>query len=335
MDHAFTQLEGTAWGLWRGQWERNIGGRNVSDETKTAYLRSLDRLIEWARDNDHHDPEELKDEDLDTYFDFLAHHYVARFGGKEGRVRTGSRERLSPTTRAIDYRHLKVFFNFMSERADIKNQFAKVKAPIVPKQDPEIPEDDAIRAMLATCKSKSFADLRDKAIIRMLSDTGHRRTELGTIWLGPRDDGVADVDLRQQKVRVHGKGRKSRWTTYGAKTADALDTYLIARRKHPDANLPELWLATHPYHRGALKPDGIKQMLKRRAGMAGIPGRVFLHLIRHWAVHKRKKSGQMSDEDLQHYFGWESPAMLNVYGRTLAKERAIESSRKTSPADSL
>jgi site-specific recombinase XerC len=41
---------------------------------------------------------------------------------------------------------------------------------------------------------------------------------------------------------VLGKGGRVRFTSFGAKTATALDRYLRVRGKHPAANDPWLWL---------------------------------------------------------------------------------------------
>jgi site-specific recombinase XerD len=116
-----------------------------------------------------------------------------------------------------------------------------------------------------TEKRKGFDDLRDAAILRIFYSTGIRLAELANLRLTPDEPETNDPDLDQQVLRVLGKGGRMRLVDMGAKTTHALDRYLMARRHHPDAHLPWLWLS----RKGRFTESGIGQMVSRRGEAAG------------------------------------------------------------------
>jgi site-specific recombinase XerD len=121
----------------------------------------------------------------------------------------------SPATASNRYRALQQFFAWLdAEEVIAVIPMAKMKLPAVPEQPVPILGDDEVRALLATCSGKTLEDRRDKAIIRLLYDTGMRRAEL----LGMT---VRDLDLDGQIAVVTGKGRRHRACPFGAKTARA------------------------------------------------------------------------------------------------------------------
>ena len=101
-----------------------------------------------------------------------------------------------------------------------------------PKLDAKVPpalEDAELRALLATCGTKEFRDVRDAAIIRLMAESMVRAAELLAM--------TADhVDIRAGTALVRrGKGGKWRLVSFGPQTGQALDQYAPARRKHPMA----------------------------------------------------------------------------------------------------
>ena len=91
--------------------------------------------------------------------------------------------------------------------------------------------DDELRALIAACQGKEFADRRDEAMIRLFVDTGMRVAEMCGITL-------ADLDMRTDQVSVLGKGDRVRILPFGAKTGTSLERYLRLRAKHKLAKLP-------------------------------------------------------------------------------------------------
>ena len=75
---------------------------------------------------------------------------------------------------------------------------------------------------------RSFDDLRDTALLRVLIDTGARASEIMGLKLDAEDP---DIDLDEGIIPVMGKGRRPRFVGLGAKSVKALDRYVKARAR--------------------------------------------------------------------------------------------------------
>lgn len=153
--------------------------------------------------------------------------------------------------------------------------------------------DETVKAILHACEGKALADRRDAAMIRLLLDSGARRSEIAALM-------VDAVDPREKIATVVGKGRRPRIITFGSRTALAIDRYLRERRLHRDAERPELWLG----HRGPVTSDGIAPILEHRCAKAGL-SRIGAHAFRHLFAHAMLSSG-MQETDLMRLAGWRS-----------------------------
>jgi site-specific recombinase XerD len=235
-----------------------------------------------------------------------------------------------PTTAHQRWRGLQRFFNRYAEvDDDFLSPMRKLKPPRLPRLMPRVLTMDELRRVLATCPGPGFEDRRDRALMRMLFDTGARRHEIAALRHSPTDPADRDLDLRRGLVHVVGKGAKDNYIALGDRTLVAVEDYLRVRRKQSHANEPWLWLGK----RGRLTDSGISQMLRDRGLRAGIPG-LHAHDFRHAATHHELASG-MNEADVMTKRGWDSPAMLRRYASTTATERSIEASRRLGLGDKL
>jgi integrase/recombinase XerC len=185
-----------------------------------------------------------------------------------------------------------------------------------------------LRRLLKTAEGTDFASRRDAAMLLLFLDGGLRLAELAGLQL-------ADVDLPDRLVYVAGKGsRRSgprlRAVPLGARATRALDRYVRARRRHPLAQRPELWLGAQGR---ALSAEGIRKVVGRRGAQAGLKD-LHPHALRHsWAAAFRQAGG--SEGDLLVLGGWRSRAQLDRYGKATAAERAAEAARRYSLGDRL
>lgn len=142
-----------------------------------------------------------------------------------------------------------------------KNPMPKVKAPRVPLEPLEPASLGDVKAMLSTCKSRTLPDLRDKAILLLLLDTGCRASEVTALSVG-------DVDMHTGVVMVcRGNGAKFR-TVFGGKARRALSAYL--RSRGSIAEKEPLFAGNTG---GRLRYEALRDIVYRRARRAGVPPR--------------------------------------------------------------
>ena len=131
-----------------------------------------------------------------------------------------------------------------------------------PQVSPTLPvaEVDDIAALIADCASDSFEDVRDRALIHVLADTGVRRGELVGMRWSDLDLAEATITLRSETT----KGSKSRVVAIGSDTIRALRLYL--RRLDLLSHDDPMWIG----RRGPLASNGVGQMITKRARRAGV-----------------------------------------------------------------
>jgi site-specific recombinase XerD len=214
-------------------------------------------------------------------------------------------------------RSLQAFWKWFSAEEDAPNLFDVVKPPAAPKlgsQAPTVLAEEQLTALIRDAeKGRDFESRRDAAMLRVFASTGCRLEEITMLDL-------PDLSLPQREATVTGKGSKVRTVKFDAKTAVALDRYLRMRAARDlAAKLGVMWLWLPVRGSKRMTPNGVRQALRRRASRLGI--KLHPHLFRHTFAHRYLDNGG-AEGDLIELMGWESPQMLQLYGRSSRSARA-------------
>ena len=169
----------------------------------------------------------------------------------------------NPGGRHAHYRAIRAFLYWYEDEVepiDWKNPIKKVKAPIKPEDALEPVSIETINKLIDTCNGGSFTDLRDKAILLSLLDTGARAGEFLEINLDDLNQIMGDILIRA------GKGGKPRTVFIGKHTRNSVRKYLKIRTD----NSPALW-TTNPNH-GSLRLTywGLRSMVNRRSNQVSV-----------------------------------------------------------------
>lgn len=196
------------------------------------------------------------------------------------------------------------------------DQLLGMKSPKIDVKVSDPLTDDELRLLIKACQGKTMRDRRDKAIVRLMAETGMRAGECAGLAL-------ADVDLgRNLAVVRRGKGGKGRFVPFGPQTAAAIDRYQRLRRSHLLAASTALWLGD----RGkTFSYTALHRSLGYRAKAAGIE-RFHPHLLRHTAATRWLAAGG-SEGGLMAVAGWRKRDMLDRYVAATASERAAAEAR--------
>lgn len=302
------------WAEWARDWTFALRGRGVADSTLKVYERSLSQFLAHLHGAGVERIEDITNRHVTGYLAALA---------AAGR---------SDSTRRVRLMALRAFFGWVVDEPHspfAENPATRVEAPVAELPLIEVVTDEDLKALLATCRTGSFVDLRDAAIIRVLVSTGLRRAEL----VGLDTD---DVEMSRGELYVMGKGGRPRVVTFGGtRTPLAMSRYARARRRHAGSGDAAFFLATRSSaaHGYRMTGGGIGLMLKRRSESAGIAA-IKPHQLRHTWAHRSKVAG-LADEDLERMAGWRSPMMVRRYGRAMADERARQAHRDLALGDDL
>lgn len=140
-----------------------------------------------------------------------------------------------------------------------------------------------VETIIAHCDTLrgDLMELRDRAFVLTLADTGFRISELCGLTRG-------EIDWRDERVMITGKGEKTAVVRFSKRAVAALQEYLSARSTmdgesgKPLGSLPLFAQHGRVKKVKAMSIDGMRKAIKERMKVAG--ARVRIHDFRHYFV---------------------------------------------------
>jgi integrase/recombinase XerD len=241
--------------------------RGLAANTLAAYRRDVGRLATWARATRRRDPGALGGGDLRAFLLEAA-----------GELAPRSRARLVSTLRSL--------FRFLvAEGLAARDPTLTILSPRTGRKLPEVLSLRQVERLLAAAsavppggRDDPVARDRDRAILEVLYGCGLRVSELCGL-------DVADLEPRDQLVRVRGKGDKQRILPVGEPALQAVAAY--RERARPRLLGRRATSALFLNRRGGrLTRVAVWTVVKRSARQAGLAETVSPHTLRHcYATH--------------------------------------------------
>lgn len=315
-----TQDDIGAYLVWVNSWDLSLRAEARKATTRAGYFNDMTFFAAWLLRNR---PKfrDWQDVDKTTVREFFA--WLQESGRPCPHLVVDGTPPAECEGYAVGYvRHVAVsvdqFYTWWSEEEQLPNPLDGVKLPrqqqLGQGKVPVLEVEDLAKLVRDAEADRSFHGRRDAALLRLFICTGMRLAELGGIRLG-------DLSLQRREATVTGKGSKTRTVRFDDKAALALDRYLRARARRPDAKQGDdapLWLG-HIRTAGGMTGSGIYQAIKRRGARVDVT--VHPHMFRHTFSHRWLDAGG-AEGDLMELNGWDSPQMLRHYGASARAARA-------------
>lgn len=234
------------------------------------------RHLETERDASAHTLRSYR-KDLDIFFEYI---YSTAKPADPPDIRGFIAEQISKglkkNTVARRLATIRSFFKFLQREGLVKTNPARlINAPKIPKLLPKFLTVDDAFALIEKPKGIGFLPARDKAVLELLYSSGLRVSELAGL-------NQEDIDIKEETVKVRGKGKKERIVPIGSKAIDALKTYFVER-----ALLKKNDIAFFLNRNGSRLTDrGLRRIVVKYARAALFDGRIGPHTLRHtFATH--------------------------------------------------
>jgi site-specific recombinase XerD len=266
--------------------DRDLAARSAAEATRRAYANDLGQLADWASSMG-------KDPDA------LGHRDLRRFAA-------GLSERgLSKAAVARKLAAIRSFYDALLRNGAVAANPADLVAS--PKQDRKLPRvlsRDEMERLLDRIPTRTPLEMRDRAMLELAYSCGLRAEEV--IGLD-----VDSPDFDGERLRVEGKGGKTRLVPIGEPAQAALRRYLERGRYALVGGGSEVALLLSKSGR-RLHPSDVRRRLQRWVREAAIAGGVSPHALRHsFATHLLEGGADL--RTIQELLGHSSLSTTQVY----------------------
>jgi integrase/recombinase XerC len=285
--------------------------RNVSAHTLRNYQSDLEQFLEFLTTHKNRKAPEISEIDHLTIREWLATLHSAH---------------KSKSSIARKLAALRTFFQFLVREGMLELNPAKLVA--TPKLEKKLPNHLSIEEAVRFIESPDpQTDLgkRDRAMLELMYATGVRVAELTTLNL-------ADVDFRNQLVRVTGKRRKQRIVPFGDPAGAAIRDYLLVREKFllnaPVSKRDDAALFLN-YQGTRITTRSVGRMVEKYIRICAGMHNISPHALRHsFATHLLDSGADL--RDIQELLGHARLSTTQVYTH-VSMEKLIEVYDKAHP----
>ena len=208
---------------------------------------------------------------------------------------------LSATTRARKIAAIRSFFKYLTAKAHLleENPIADLDTPKIPKTLPKYLTLEESKRLLMAVEGKN--KVRDFCIISLFLNCGLRISEIVGLNLS---------DIKDDALRVTGKGNKQRIVYLNEACMSAMDDYLAERKLIAAIDKQALFLSNR---RKRMSTDAIHAMVKKTLKQAGLDASKYsAHKLRHTAATLMLSNG-VDVRTLQEVLGHDNLNTTQIY----------------------
>jgi site-specific recombinase XerD len=275
-----------SWSEALSAFDRDLRVRSAAAATRRAYANDVGQLAEWA-DGQGKAPEELGHRDLRRFAAQLSERGISKAGvaRKLAAIRS-------------------FYAALLRSGAVAANPADLVASPKKDRKLPRVLSRDEMQSLLDCIPTRTPLEMRDRAMLELAYSCGLRAEEVVNLNLD-------SPDFDGERLRIEGKGGKTRLVPIGEPAQAALRGYL-ERGRHAltDGGSENALLVSKSGRR--LHPSDVRRRLQRWVREAAIAGGVSPHALRHsFATHLLEGGADL--RTIQELLGHSSLSTTQVY----------------------
>jgi integrase/recombinase XerC/integrase/recombinase XerD len=266
--------------------DRDLAVRSAAEATRRAYTNDVGQLAEWATAAGK-DPAALDHRDLRRFAAVLT---------ERGMSKAGVARKLAA---------IRSFYGAQLRAGALAANPADLVSR--PKQDRKLPRvlsREEMQTLLDRTPTRTPLEMRDRAMLELAYSCGLRAEEVVNL-------NTSSPDFDGERLRVEGKGGKTRLVPMGEPAQQALRRYLERARHALVSGQTEHALLVSKSGR-RLHPSDVRRRLQRWVREAAIAGGVSPHALRHsFATHLLEGGADL--RSIQELLGHSSLSTTQVY----------------------
>ena len=263
--------------------------QSLSDNTINAYDHDIELFREFLEDKKGSiSITEITHHDIEDFFEQLYNLGIA--ASSQARILSG----------------LKSFYRYLiQEKICEEDPTLLVSSPSIGRHIPEVLSYEEIVSMMETIDLSQQFGHRNKAIIEVMYGCGLRVSEVISL-------NISDIYMKDEFIRIIGKGSKERLVPIGKKTLNELMLYIKGERLHQEIQAKYSDKVFISARGTSLTRQSVFLLVKSLAEKAGIKKTISPHTLRHsFATHLLEGGADL--RAVQQMLGHSSISTTEIY----------------------